>query len=139
MASGLHSLIRLNEWEVDQRRRKLGSLLGTLHDLETSLSGLEGELRHEQGMANTSPDEAGFLYGNYAMAVIERRQQLQNSMAQMEQQIAAAREELNEAYRELKKFEVAQETRDTREAAELATKERADFDEIGLQGYLRKN
>jgi len=139
MALGLQSLIRINEWEVDQRRRKLGSLLGTLHALESSLVGLAEELQREQGIAGSSPEEAGFLYGNYATAVIERRHQIEDAMVQIEEQIAEAREELNEAYRDLKKYEVAQETRDLREAEELARREQADFDELALQGYQRKH
>ena len=55
-----------------------------------------------------------------------------------EEQVAEAREKLNDAYRDLKKYEIAQESRDTREALELVRREQETLDEIGLQGYRRK-
>ena len=92
----------------------------------------------EQGSAQASPEEAGLFYGSYANAVIERRHQLNESVAQMEVQIAAAREELNTAYRELKKYDVAQQNRDTRETQELERREQKILDELGLEAYRRK-
>jgi len=85
-----------------------------------------------------SPEEAGFFYGNYAQAVIGRRQTLNDGIQRMEAQVAAARERLNEAYRELKKFEVAQKTRDERQARELARREQGILDEIGLTLFRLK-
>ena len=139
MPKGLHTLIRINKWEVDQRRRELGNLLGTLAALKGNLQGIEEEVILEQGVAQASPEEAGLFYGSYAKTVIERRHQLNDSMAQMEVQIAAAREDLNAAYRELKKCEVVQQNRDTRETRELARREQETLDELGLEVHRRKN
>ena len=139
MANDLHTLIRFNEWSVDQRRRELGEVLGTLSDLESSLHRLGEELVREQRAVLASPEEAGFFYGNYANAVINRRTHINTGIASMEQQVAEAREKLDEAYRELKKYEVAQETRDFREAREEARQEQIEFDEMGLQAHRRKH
>ena len=139
MPKGLHTLMRIKEWEVDQRRRDLGNLLGTLAALEGNLRGIEEELIREQGLAQASPEEAGLFYGDYANAVIERRHHLDDSIAQIEVQIAAAREDLNAAYRELKKCEVVQQNRDTRETRELARREQETLDELGLEVHRRKN
>lgn len=139
MAQDLNTLIRLNEWSVDQRRRELGEVLRSLAELETGLERLREEVVKEQGAAQASPEEAGFFYGNYAQAVIHRRDGLNDGIAKMEAQVAEAREKLNEAYRELKKFEVAQDTRDTRVAKELARKEQEALDEMGLQSFRLKH
>ena len=139
MPKGLHTLIRINQWEVDQQRRGLGNLLGTLAGLKGNLQGIEEEVIREQGLAQTSPEEAGLFYGSYAKTVIERRHQLNATLAQMEVQIAAAREELNAAYRELKKFEVAQHNRDMYETQEFARREQEILDELGLEAHRRKN
>lgn len=138
MAKDLNTLIRLNEWTVDQRRRELGEVLGSLAELETGLERLREEVVKEQGAAQAAPEEAGFFYGNYAQAVIGRRDRLNDGIAKMEAQVAEAREKLNAAYRELKKFEVAQETRDTRAAKELARREQEAQDELGLQTFRLK-
>ncbi len=139
MAKDLHTLIRFNEWSVDQRRRDLGELLGALADLESGLHRLGEELIREQRAVQASPEEAGFFYGNYANAVIDRRNHINTGIANMEQQVAEAREKLDEAYRELKKYEVAQETRDLRQAREEARKEQIELDEIGLQTHRQKH
>ena len=139
MAKDLHTLIRLNEWTVDERRRELGSVLQSLAELEDGLRRLREELVREQQVAQASPEEAGFIYGNYANAVIGRRDHLNQGIARMEEEVAVAREKLNDAYRDLKKYEVAQETRDLREAQEQAREERITLDELGIQTYRLKH
>ena len=138
MAQDLNTLIRLNEWTVDERRRELGDILSSLAELESGLHRLREELAREQGVVQASPEEAGFFYGNYAQAVIKRRHLLNAGISRMEEEVTKARDKLNEAYRELKKFEVVQNLRETREARELARKEQIDLDEIGLQTYRLK-
>lgn len=138
MARNLKGLIRLHKWEVDEKRRKLGELLRLLDNLEAQARALEEEVVREQRAANDSPNEAGFLYGGYAETVIDRRDRLRDSIAKMEDSIAEAREDLRVAYVELKKFEVAQETRERREAREAARREQATLDEVGLQGYRQR-
>ncbi len=139
MAKDLHTLIRLNEWSVDERRRELGQVLQSLADLEDGLHRLGEELAREQQVVQASPDEAGFFYGNYANAVIDRRDHLKNGIARMEDEVAKAREKLNDAYRDLKKYEVVQENRDLRAAQEEAREERITLDELGLQVYRAKH
>jgi len=138
MAKNLNTLIRLNEWTVDERRRELGEVLRALVGLEDGLERLRQEVVKEQNAVMASPEEAAFFYGNYARTVIDRRQTLNDGIQRMEAQVASARERLNEAYRELKKFEVAQKTRDQREAKELTRREQGVLDEIGLTLFRLK-
>ncbi len=138
MSKGILSLIRLYEWGVDEKRRGLGELLRLLDNLEQQGARLERELVEEQKVAGESPNEAGFLYGNYARAVIDRREIIEKSIAEMEKKISEAREELNEAYRELKKYQVAQENRDLAEKKEQAREEQLELDEISTKNYLSK-
>lgn len=139
MAKDLHTLIRLNEWTVDQRRRDLGDVLASLADLEDGLERLRQELIKEQQAVLSSPEVAGFFYGNYATAVIGRRQHLNDGIVSMEKQVAEAREKLDEAYRDLKKFEIAQESRDVKKAQEETREEQMEMDELAIQAYRRKH
>ncbi len=135
MAKDLKAVIRLHEWEVDEKRRKLGELLRLSESLEDQAQRLEEELVREQQTAKESPEEAGLLYGNYAEAVIDRRRRIAESITKTEEEIDDSREILREAYLELKKFEVAQENRDKRAALELARKDQAFLDEVGSQSF----
>ena len=133
MAKDLHTLIRLNEWTVDQRRRGLGDVLASLANLETGLERLREELIKEQTIVRSSPEEAGVFYGNYAAAVIIRREDLNQGILRMEEQVAEAREKLNDAYRDLKKYEIAQESRETGEPLALERREQETLHAKGLQ------
>lgn len=138
MARGLETLIRLNEWSVDQKRRKLGEVLGLIDGFTTEAQKLEEDLIKEQATAAASPNEAGFLYGYYADATIHRRSIIQISIQQLEVQADEAREEVNQAYRELKKFETALQTRNKRQLDERTRREQLVLDEVGMQSFIQK-
>ena len=54
MAEGIETLIRLNDWNVDQKRRKLGDLQRLIEGFEAELKKLEQDLLNEQA-APTHP------------------------------------------------------------------------------------
>jgi len=139
MAKDLNTLIRLNEWTVDQRRSELGDFLNSLASLQAGLERLRLEVIKEQQVVQGSPELAGFFYGNYANAVINQRHHLNEGIIRMEAEVAEARDKLNEAYRDLKKYEVAQENRDLAEAKKLAREEQNTLDELGLQVHRLKH
>lgn len=133
MAKSVATLIRINELTVDERRRELGEYLIELDDLEAALNRLEKEVVHEQRIAATQPQSAGFLYGAYADSVIHRREQFQLTIASKQQEITVARDALSDAYRELKKYEVIYQNQQSKEAEEQARKDQVDLDDLGLQ------
>ena len=138
MAKGLTTLARLTKWTVDQRRRTLGALLRELESLEASRRGLDIELIQEQSAAAENPDEAGLLYGTYAEAFINRRDIMDESIRTKKAEIEKALEELNESYRELKKYEVARDSRSQLELVEEVRREQIELDDIGIETYRRK-
>lgn len=137
MPGGLKILIQLSEWDVDEKRRALGELLGLCQALEDQAAELEHELAREQAAA-AGDAQALLHYGTYAQSVIERRARIAESIRRMEGEIFEAREILAEAHRELKKYEIGEQMRVKREAAELARREQIVMDEIGLQSHRRK-
>ena len=118
--------------------RALGILLRQLDDLEAARRGLERELENEQTAAGTNPDEAGFHYGIYAEGVIKRRKAMDQAIRSKEAELEAARESLNEAYRELKKYEVIRDNRIERERVEEARRDRIELDDIGIETFRRR-
>ena len=137
MSSGLHTLIRLHKWRLDEKRRALAELQALADKLVQDTARLEREILAEQEIARSSP-EASFGYGNFAKQAIERRKRLAQSVAQVEHQIAEATEEMAEAFQELKRYELAQEGRDRREDAKRKTRENAALDEVALSGFTRR-
>lgn len=138
MAANIKSLIRLHEWNVDEKRRKLGELLRLQGELEDQLKALLEEHDREQKAAAADPTGAGLTYANYAKQVRQRRDNLQDSIAQMETVIGYARDELADAYQELKKYETVEKNRQRRHELEMARREQIELDEIALNQYRRK-
>ena len=134
----LKTLIRLRDWDVDEKRRAVGELLGAIAALEAQAQKLESDLVAEQKTARDDPNEAGILYGFYANAVIQRREELAEAMRRTEEAIAEAQDRLRDAYRELKKYEVLQQHRDEAEAEAEKHREQLFLDEVAQQAFVRK-
>ncbi len=70
--------------------------------------------------------------------MIHRREQFDAAIKSKEKEVAVAREMLNEAYRELKKYEVIRDNRDRREREERDRKDQILLDELGIENYRRR-
>lgn len=138
MAKNLHSLIRLYEWQLDEKRRKLSEVIQSLASLEDEARRLKQEHLDEQHVASASPNEAGFYYGRFVETAIENRDRLGLAVAQAEEEVEAAMEELKDAHQELKKFEITQSDRDRQEAEEEGRREQTYLDEVGLQSFRQR-
>ena len=139
MARGLQGIMRFRRYQVDQARRDLGKLLGEVAILERGASDLELQIVAEQKAANEHPAEAGFIYGQYAVRAIEQRGRFAHAIQVMEARIAEAQDGLRTQYRELKVVEIAQENRDTAEAAEADRAAQSVLDEIGIELHRRRD
>ena len=67
-----------------------------------------------------------------------QREKLRGSIADLQLQISAAKDDLADAYRELKPYEVSQASRDAREHRKQELRERVKMDEIGKGMHRRK-
>lgn len=138
MSARLDNLIRLGEWNVDEKRRQLSDLLKLMADLERRVRELDGEVEREKFAARSMPSESGMYYGSYIKAALKRRENLMDSIEQMDPVITAARDELADAFQELKKVEITQRNRDLREARERDRREQAFLDELGQESHRRR-
>jgi len=133
---GLPTLIRVRQWELEEKRRKLADLEGLAAQLTEAIARLDDEVKMEQGIAGSSL-EVNFAYAPFAQAAIERRRTLLASLEDVKHQIDAASEEVTMAYQELKKYEVAQDNRRRRARVETNRREQIVLDELGIEGYRR--
>jgi len=138
LAANIKNLIRLHEWNVDEKRRKLGELLRLQGELEDQMKQLEADLIEQQKAAAADPALAGLTYGAFAKRVIQRRENLQDSIDQMEFVIGHAQDELSDAYQELKKYETVESNRQRRFEREQNRREQIMLDEIALNQHRRK-
>lgn len=134
---GLPTLIRLHSWRVDEARRKLADLERLDQDMRATIARFDERLATEQETARTS-NLIGHDYAAFAAEMKRRRMTLQESLDDLAARIRTAREEVTDAYRELRKYEVAEANK--RQAAHMRNvrREQIMLDEIALGMFRRR-
>ncbi len=135
--TALNSLVRVHQWELDEKRQKLADLERLVEKMKSDLVGIDQAYESEKILAGNSP-EAAIAFPNYAAAVKQRRQKVENSIQALEASIEAAREEVRAAFQELKKYQTAESNQQRREKAKRAKREQQAMDEVGLNLYRRR-
>ena len=135
---GLKTLIRLSKWNVDEKQRVLVAMQGREDEILSWIKQSEEQLKEEQRIAAEDSTGVGFSYGNFANAWLNRREQLLTMLEMIRAEIIRARDELAEAFNELKTYEITQRERERRAQAERDKKEQAFLDEVGLNIHRRK-
>lgn len=138
MTRDLQALIRVRDWQVEEKSRVLRDLLHDLDDLKVQARRFEREVKAEQETARVSPDEAGMAYAGYARRVLDRRAELNKAIADAEAAVSIAKDEVARVYRELKTLEIAQENRERSETVEAERRQTIALDEIALQGFRQR-
>ncbi len=137
-AKGLKTLIRLSKFNVDEKRRTLTALQTREDAIIEEIRQGEEQLKREQELAAADATGVGFAYGAFHKAWMVRRDMMRQALAAVRQQIEVARDELAEAFREQKTYEVTQANREKREREEADRKEQIFLDEIGLNMHRRR-
>ncbi len=132
----LKSLIRVHTWALNEKRQKLARLEQLRERLNDDLQRLQEEQDQEQRAASSSM-EGTIAYPTFIAAALERRKRLRNSIANLEQAIEAAREDVKAEFQEVKKYELARDNFVRRQQREQARREQIAFDELGGQLHRR--
>jgi septation ring formation regulator EzrA len=104
------ALIRLNKFRVDEIRKRLKSLDDMRGDLTKKMTDLETMVQEEQRRSLQS-DLGRLAYPTFARSVMARRENIQRTIDEVDKQAATVTEELQNAYRELKKYEIVADAR----------------------------
>lgn len=133
----LGSQIRIHKWNVDEAQRRLADLERLAARLAEDLVGLDAEMAREQQIAG-SQLEAAATYDFYVASALKRRDTLCRSIEEAHAQVEQARDELQDAFANLKKFELAAEAMETRARKARDARDLRAQDEVGLAIYRRK-
>ena len=137
MPQTLQSLIRLRKWHVDEKRRVLVNLQESEAQVIALLHALEEQGQKERQMATSDPTGAGRLYGGYARWEKERRLELQQTLEEIREHIITAREDLREAFKDLKTSEIVEDNRIQSERDERDRRDTEIQNEVALDMYRR--
>jgi len=134
---GLPGLIRLHQWKLDEARRQLVALESLAEDFRRQIASLDFDLRREADVARGS-EEAARHYGTYLTASRARRQRLDTSLAEVVRQVGEAHGQVTRAFQELKRYELALDAREKKQADHARRIEQFRTDEVGLNVFRRR-
>lgn len=106
------NLVRLKQFQVNEKRKQLLQLDMMIAEFDRMATELDLQIVAEEKKAGIT-DTSHFAYPTFAKAARQRRDNLKNSQADLQQQREAAEAALNEAEAELSKAEML-ESRDGR-------------------------
>tara|TARA_X000001036_G_scaffold410173_1_gene421829 strand:+ start:578 stop:994 length:417 start_codon:yes stop_codon:yes gene_type:complete len=135
--SQFEKLVRLREFELDERRRESGNILNEVNMLQDEMNRLNESLKVEQKIASESL-EARFLYNEFVSSVIRQREWLTAALKVKEEEYESSREKVAHAYGEMRKAEIVRDEALKAEKQRGQILEQIEVDEIAQNIYRRK-
>lgn len=132
------SLIKLATYEVENRQLRLAEITKRRTDAEIRLAVLQAEGEAEAKHAAQDPD-AAWRYSAYAAGLKVRKAAIQAEIDAIAAEERGARDALAQAFEEQKKYEQVAENARVAEVKELARRENAELDEVGMRAARRSS
>lgn len=134
----LNPLIRVRKHVVEQKQKFLAELYRQAEELDNQKKTMLDQLAEEQETVKDMGVEMLTYFGHYTDAVKERVEEIDEARGKLEVRIEIAREDMREAFAELKKIEITQDRREAEELKAIEKKESGELDEIGIESFRRK-
>jgi flagellar protein FliJ len=135
--SGLDQLIRLQRWTLDEKRRQATDLELLIERLIQDIIKLDEQVEREIEASRANLELQRALPG-YRNAMKGRRERMDKSLVDLRGELEKLREQITEAFSDLKKTEQTVKNREQRHRLAERRKDQAISDEIGLQLHRRK-
>lgn len=133
----LGTLIRLRKLALDEARRELTDLERMAEQIEVGRRDLDREYAAESEAARGDVD-ASYVFGNYLETVRKRCAEFDRQDQEVSQLKVLAEAKVREAFREVKRIEIAESNRQDRERTELARQDQVNLDEVALSSFRRQ-
>lgn len=136
MADELATLIRLAKLQLDEKRKQLAALIAKEDEMKAMRAGVLQRLADEQKKV-TPVLEGGRSMGAFIDASFKKRDEIDAAIMALGKFIEQAQAEVQTAFEELKRYEIAQEQRRLQAAKEQARRETKAMDEVGATRSTR--
>ena len=131
-------LVRLKEFDLDERRRDAGSILAEVNRLTEKKQSLELSLKQEQDVSSSSVEVLG-QYSKFALRVLKEREMLDEAIAEVERAYSEANRLVTLAYQEVRKAEIIRDEAAKKEAEKIRRDEQIESDEVAQNIHRQKN
>jgi flagellar protein FliJ len=132
------TLLRLKRFRVDENKRRIAAIDAMKADLERKLADLDDNVAREKQRAGDS-DIGRLAFPSFLRSIEQRRENLRNTLKEIEREYAAAQADMENAFQDLKSLEVATEQQAKRLAEMQNRRAQARLDEMALVRHLRKH
>ena len=135
--SGLDQLMRLQRWTLDEKRRQATDLELLIERLIQDINKLDEQVEREIEASRADLELQRALPG-YRGVMRSRRERMDKSLVDLRGELEKLREQITEAFSDLKKTEQTVKNREQRQRLAERRKDQAISDEVGLQQHRRK-
>jgi flagellar export protein FliJ len=132
------TLLRLKRFRVDEMKRRISTIDAMRANLERQLTNLDEDVAREKQRANDS-DIGRLAFPSFLRSVEARRENLRNTLKEIEREYESAQLDLNNAFQDLKALEFATEQQAKRLAEIEVRRAQSRLDELALVRHLRKH
>jgi len=110
---GVALLLRMAQYELEERRSDLGSINQAQIQTETAIGELDAKVTHEANVALADP-AAIATFGAWSGLAAKGRAQLRNRFEELDLSAHAARDNLRESAAQLRRLEILVKTQQTK-------------------------
>lgn len=136
----LESLIRVRKHTVEEKQKILGAIYAQVEAIENRKKELFGRLDKERKALDEDLNlETREYFGRFQGVIQNNVEKLNGELAQLEARLEIVQEEVRAAFADQKRVEIVQERRQAEERQEIDNKESRELDEIGIEGFRRKD
>jgi flagellar protein FliJ len=132
------TLIRLRKFRVDELQRRMATINAMQAEVERKLADLEMSVARERLHAGET-DIGRLAFPSFLHSINIRRENLRNTLKEIEREREACKDELTDAFEDLKSLELAAEQQEKRLAEAEARRVQNQLDEVALVRHLRKH
>lgn len=129
----LHALIRLRKYNLEALQKKLAQLNQRVLSFERQIEALQKEFETEKELAKGSMTD----FSAYTRRVQQKEAALRRELGRVNKEVAAQRDRIADAYRDLKAVEMTQDRRDEVRLDKRMRKEADELDSVGLEIHRR--
>ncbi len=135
----LLSLIKLRRHNVDEKQKVLADLYRQIEILEMYKANLLERLKVEREVLDKSEMLEMYAYfGRFSQNIMNTIEKVDQDKGKLEMRIQIAQDDVREAFANMKRIEIVQQEREKAEKKKQADKESIEMDEIGIEGFRRK-
>ena len=135
MKNSLKTLSRIEKFNINEQRKLLVFLQEQQDKIKLALDNLNLQFEQEKEFQRQNLMVGDF--GAYTKRYLEKREELENQIEDLERQISAVRDKISDMFKEQKTYEIIDENRKQRAIHEEDLKIQKQLDEIGTNAYIK--